>query len=94
MEEGRSSRSIVHGNEEKLFVLFEVVSDFLASTPQGSNHGHTVRGKRYPSWPEILEPVLFFGWRRFWKNTWVTPVPALGEVSLTILFSGPTSHQL
>lgn len=33
--QGRSSRSSVHGNEEKLSVLFEVVSDFFVSTPQG-----------------------------------------------------------
>ena len=46
---GRSSRSIIHGNEEKLSVLFEVVSDFLASTPQG----------KWP-WPRCVRQEVSF----------------------------------
>lgn len=62
MEGGKSSRSIIHGNEEKLFVLFEVVSDFLASTPQGRGHGHTVYARQeVSSWLEILTHYFLGG---------------------------------
>lgn len=93
----KSPRFIIHGNQEKLFVLSELVSDFLESTSQGGSMPGPSEAKTVLPGRGPCNLCSFGGWE-FGKSPWMTPseglpCPALASMLSTAVSSTPASQQ-
>lgn len=73
VDEAKSPRFIIHGNQEKLFVLSDLVSDFLESTSQGDSMAGQSEAKTVLPSQGTCNLCSFGGWE-FCKSPWMTQV--------------------
>ena len=97
VDEAKSPRFIIHGNQEKLFVLSDLVSDFLESTSQGDSMAGQSEAKTVLPSQGPCNLCSFGGWE-FCKSPWMTPseglpCPELASVLSTAMYSTPASQQ-